>query len=96
MFVYINNNLWVENPASCSLQVKFRLHDVIFKEYTSHSSNVFLICSSFLLRHPRTESPPTHAQTNSHALGKTHLWVSARHGDLSEWGPYSGLELNIS
>ncbi|XP_044028577.1 histone-lysine N-methyltransferase 2B isoform X2 [Siniperca chuatsi] len=39
-------------------------------------------------RHPRVESPPTHAQTN--IQGKTHTWVSARHGDLSEWGPYSG------
>ncbi|XP_045913777.1 histone-lysine N-methyltransferase 2B isoform X2 [Micropterus dolomieu] len=39
-------------------------------------------------RHPWVESPPTHAQTN--IQGKTHTWVSARHGDLSEWGPYSG------
>ncbi|XP_078478549.1 histone-lysine N-methyltransferase 2B-like, partial [Lampetra planeri] len=22
--------------------------------------------------------------------GMTHMWVSARHGDLTEWGPYSG------
>ncbi|XP_051245478.1 histone-lysine N-methyltransferase 2B isoform X2 [Dicentrarchus labrax] len=41
-------------------------------------------------RHPRAESPPTHTQTNSHDMGQTHMWVSARHGDLSEWGPYSG------
>ncbi|XP_070777460.1 histone-lysine N-methyltransferase 2B [Enoplosus armatus] len=39
-------------------------------------------------RHHRVESPPTHAQTS--IQGKTHMWVSARHGDLSEWGPYSG------
>ncbi|XP_035536779.1 histone-lysine N-methyltransferase 2B isoform X3 [Morone saxatilis] len=41
-------------------------------------------------RHLRAESPPTHTQTNSHDMGHTHMWVSARHGDLSEWGPYSG------
>nr|XP_046273400.1 histone-lysine N-methyltransferase 2B isoform X2 [Scatophagus argus] len=41
-------------------------------------------------RHPRAESPPTHAQINSNIRGKTHMWFSARHGDLSEWGPYSG------
>ncbi|TDH03988.1 hypothetical protein EPR50_G00147890 [Perca flavescens] len=41
-------------------------------------------------RHPRVGSPPTGKQTDSHTQGKTHMWVSARHGDLSEWGPYSG------
>nr|XP_033492482.1 histone-lysine N-methyltransferase 2B isoform X2 [Epinephelus lanceolatus] len=41
-------------------------------------------------RHPRVESPPTHAQTNSQIQGNTHTWVSARHGDITEWGPYSG------
>ncbi|XP_034747519.1 histone-lysine N-methyltransferase 2B isoform X2 [Etheostoma cragini] len=39
-------------------------------------------------RHPRVVSPPTDEQTDTQ--GKTHMWVSARHGDLSEWGPYSG------
>ncbi|XP_068567241.1 histone-lysine N-methyltransferase 2B isoform X2 [Cebidichthys violaceus] len=34
------------------------------------------------------ESPPSPAKINSQ--GKTHMWVSARHGDLSEWGPFSG------
>ncbi|XP_029369694.1 histone-lysine N-methyltransferase 2B isoform X2 [Echeneis naucrates] len=38
----------------------------------------------------QVESPPTSAQTESHSLSKTHMWVSARHGDLCEWGPYSG------
>lgn len=33
--------------------------------------------------------------SNSIGEGNTHVWVSARHGDLSEWAPYSGLELNI-
>ncbi|XP_029299572.1 histone-lysine N-methyltransferase 2B [Cottoperca gobio] len=41
-------------------------------------------------RHPRVESPPPSAQTNSPIHGKTHTWVRARHGDLTEWGPYSG------
>ncbi|TKS88319.1 Histone-lysine N-methyltransferase 2B [Collichthys lucidus] len=41
-------------------------------------------------RYPQTESPPPHTPTNSHILAKTHMWVSARHGDLCEWGPYSG------
>ncbi|XP_070702123.1 histone-lysine N-methyltransferase 2B isoform X2 [Pempheris klunzingeri] len=41
-------------------------------------------------RHPRVESPPAHMLTNSDIQAKTHTWVSARHGDLSEWGPYSG------
>ncbi|XP_068603162.1 histone-lysine N-methyltransferase 2B [Brachionichthys hirsutus] len=39
-------------------------------------------------RHPRAESPPPHGRTQSQL--KTHVWVSAPHGDLSEWGPYSG------
>ncbi|XP_028317360.1 histone-lysine N-methyltransferase 2B isoform X3 [Gouania willdenowi] len=30
------------------------------------------------------------AQASSHPQGKVHMWVSARHGDLTEWGPYSG------
>ncbi|XP_040910067.1 histone-lysine N-methyltransferase 2B isoform X2 [Toxotes jaculatrix] len=41
-------------------------------------------------RRSQVENPPTSAQTNSHIQSKTHMWVSARHGDLSEWGPYSG------
>ncbi|XP_035849024.1 histone-lysine N-methyltransferase 2A isoform X1 [Sander lucioperca] len=41
-------------------------------------------------RHPRVGSPPTGEQSDSHTQGKTHMWVSARHGDLSEWGPFSG------
>ncbi|KAL6099647.1 kmt2b [Pungitius sinensis] len=41
-----------------------------------------------LPRHLTVDSP--HAQINSPIQGKTHMWVSARHGDLSEWGPYSG------
>ncbi|XP_067468836.1 histone-lysine N-methyltransferase 2B isoform X2 [Thunnus thynnus] len=41
-------------------------------------------------RHSQAESPPSCPQTNSYIQGKTHMWVSARHGDLSEWGPYSG------
>ncbi|XP_076610278.1 histone-lysine N-methyltransferase 2B isoform X2 [Chaetodon auriga] len=40
-------------------------------------------------RYPQVESSPPNAQINSHILGKSHMWVSARHGDLSEWGPYS-------
>ncbi|XP_075962062.1 histone-lysine N-methyltransferase 2B isoform X1 [Anarhichas minor] len=41
-------------------------------------------------RPPLVESPPSRAQINSQSQGKTHTWVSARHGELSEWGPYSG------
>ncbi|XP_059205584.1 histone-lysine N-methyltransferase 2B isoform X2 [Centropristis striata] len=41
-------------------------------------------------RHPRIESPTSSTQNNSLIQGKTHMWVSARHGDLSDWGPYSG------
>ncbi|XP_029591734.1 histone-lysine N-methyltransferase 2B isoform X3 [Salmo trutta] len=29
-------------------------------------------------------------QSSSDIHGKTHVWVSARHGNLSDWGPYSG------
>ncbi|XP_031595415.1 histone-lysine N-methyltransferase 2B isoform X2 [Oreochromis aureus] len=36
------------------------------------------------------DSPPSPTKTNSQIQGMTHKWVSARHGDLSEWGPYSG------
>ncbi|XP_065326800.1 histone-lysine N-methyltransferase 2B-like isoform X2 [Pelmatolapia mariae] len=36
------------------------------------------------------DSPPSPTKTNSQIKGMTHKWVSARHGDLSEWGPYSG------
>ncbi|XP_026202752.1 histone-lysine N-methyltransferase 2B isoform X2 [Anabas testudineus] len=36
------------------------------------------------------ESPPSSTQTDRNSDSKTHMWVSARHGDLSEWGPYSG------
>ncbi|XP_023265562.1 histone-lysine N-methyltransferase 2B-like isoform X2 [Seriola lalandi dorsalis] len=41
-------------------------------------------------RRSQVESPPTSEHTNSHSMSNTHMWVSARHGDLSEWGPYSG------
>ncbi|KAM6904011.1 histone-lysine N-methyltransferase 2B isoform 2-T2 [Lycodopsis pacificus] len=41
-------------------------------------------------RPPLVESPPARAQINSQSQGKTHTWVSARRGELSEWGPYSG------
>ncbi|KAM3595774.1 uncharacterized protein V6R79_002613 [Siganus canaliculatus] len=41
-------------------------------------------------RQLRAESPSSHLQSNSDIQGKTHVWVSARHGDLTEWGPYSG------
>ncbi|XP_028978530.2 histone-lysine N-methyltransferase 2A isoform X2 [Esox lucius] len=34
--------------------------------------------------------PPSSSQSSSNINGKTHVWVSARHGDLSDWGPYSG------
>uniref|UniRef100_UPI0037E73F0E histone-lysine N-methyltransferase 2B isoform X2 n=1 Tax=Semicossyphus pulcher TaxID=241346 RepID=UPI0037E73F0E len=40
-------------------------------------------------RHPR-ESLPSQARNNSHIQANSHMWVSARHGDLSEWGPFSG------
>lgn len=53
-------------------------------------SPVDLNFASFLLRHPPIETSPT---SNSNREGKTHVWVSARHGDLSEWAPYSGLDL---
>ncbi|KAM9838222.1 histone-lysine N-methyltransferase 2B [Aulostomus maculatus] len=33
------------------------------------------------------ESPLSSSETTQ---GKTHTWFSARHGDISEWGPYSG------
>ncbi|XP_068189928.1 histone-lysine N-methyltransferase 2B isoform X2 [Antennarius striatus] len=39
-------------------------------------------------RHPRAESPPPHGRSQHHL--KSHVWVSAPHGDLSEWGPYAG------
>ncbi|XP_029920057.1 histone-lysine N-methyltransferase 2B isoform X2 [Myripristis murdjan] len=42
------------------------------------------------IRSPQEESAPTCPQNDSDTQGKTHMWVSARHGDLSEWGPYSG------
>ncbi|XP_013997626.2 histone-lysine N-methyltransferase 2B isoform X1 [Salmo salar] len=40
----------------------------------------------------RTLRPPgsSTTQSSSDIHGKTHVWVSARHGDLSDWGPYSG------
>ncbi|XP_071230884.1 histone-lysine N-methyltransferase 2B-like isoform X2 [Salvelinus alpinus] len=40
----------------------------------------------------RTLRPPSSSttQSSSNIHGKTHVWVSARHGDLSDWGPYSG------
>ncbi|XP_035650950.1 histone-lysine N-methyltransferase 2B-like isoform X1 [Oncorhynchus keta] len=41
---------------------------------------------------PQMERQPNSSttQSSSNIHGKTHVWVSARHGDLSEWGPYSG------
>ncbi|XP_041758803.1 histone-lysine N-methyltransferase 2A isoform X1 [Coregonus clupeaformis] len=41
---------------------------------------------------PQMERPPSSSttQSSSNIHGKTHVWVSARHGDLSDWGPYSG------
>nr|XP_043908933.1 histone-lysine N-methyltransferase 2B isoform X3 [Solea senegalensis] len=40
-------------------------------------------------RHSTVESPS--AQSDTHGTEtRTHKWVSARHGDLSEWAPYSG------
>ncbi|XP_041665951.1 histone-lysine N-methyltransferase 2B isoform X2 [Cheilinus undulatus] len=39
-------------------------------------------------RHPQVESPTS--QINNLMRSNTHMWVSARHGDLSDWGPYSG------
>uniref|UniRef100_UPI003AADCCE6 histone-lysine N-methyltransferase 2B n=1 Tax=Centroberyx gerrardi TaxID=166262 RepID=UPI003AADCCE6 len=42
------------------------------------------------IRPPQVEGPPACTESNSDIQGKTHMWVSARHGDLSEWGPYSG------
>lgn len=46
---------------------------------------------SFLPSHPEMEGLPSQVQTDGKTIGKTHVWVSARHGDLCEWGPYSGL-----
>lgn len=42
------------------------------------------------IRSPRVESNPTRTQSNSYSKEKTHVWVSARHGDLSDWGPCTG------
>ncbi|KAM4630890.1 histone-lysine N-methyltransferase 2B [Polymixia lowei] len=42
------------------------------------------------IRPHQAESPPTSTQKNSNVEGNAHMWISARHGDLSEWGPYSG------
>ena len=69
--------------------------NVILINLHSQSLKLLLLHSSFLLRPPRIDSPPSSTETNSHILGKTHVWVSARHGDISEWGPYSGVWLNI-
>ncbi|XP_029023836.1 histone-lysine N-methyltransferase 2B [Betta splendens] len=41
-----------------------------------------------LARRPHVESGPTSTQTNPPT--QAHMWVSKQHGDLSEWGPYSG------
>ncbi|XP_061598303.1 histone-lysine N-methyltransferase 2B isoform X3 [Cololabis saira] len=38
-------------------------------------------------RRPPAESPPTSTQSNNHYRVDPHTWVSARHGDLSEWVP---------
>ncbi|XP_017279835.1 histone-lysine N-methyltransferase 2B isoform X2 [Kryptolebias marmoratus] len=40
-------------------------------------------------RRPRPQSP-SFPKTSRHPEAKTDTWVSARHGDLSEWGPYTG------
>lgn len=69
--------------------------NVILIKLHSQSSKLLLIHLSFLFRPPRIDSPPSSTETNSHILGKTHVWVSARHGDISEWGPYSGVWLNV-
>ncbi|XP_076005868.1 histone-lysine N-methyltransferase 2B isoform X2 [Genypterus blacodes] len=34
------------------------------------------------------QTPPTCMQSSS--VHKVHRWISARHGDLTDWGPYSG------
>nr|XP_019957474.1 PREDICTED: histone-lysine N-methyltransferase 2A-like [Paralichthys olivaceus] len=41
-------------------------------------------------RQSQVESSSTQTNTQSDE-SKTHMWVSARHCDLSEWGPYTGL-----
>lgn len=52
----------------------------------------FIVCTlSPLLRRSQVESPQSSIESSSQS--KTHMWVSARHGDLSEWGPYSGLSM---
>ncbi|KAJ0055082.1 hypothetical protein NL108_009016 [Boleophthalmus pectinirostris] len=38
-------------------------------------------------RYPRADVAPGDCDMDS----KTHKWVSSRHGDLTEWGPYSGV-----
>ncbi|XP_029975945.1 histone-lysine N-methyltransferase 2B isoform X1 [Salarias fasciatus] len=43
-----------------------------------------------LSRHPRVNSPPP-SNSSRYVQGKTHMWVSSRHGDLTEWGPYTGV-----
>lgn len=49
--------------------------------------------SSWFLRRPQAESsaPSTRPGVPSHC--RTHMWVSSRHGELSEWAPYAGLSL---
>uniref|UniRef100_A0A8C6S2X1 [histone H3]-lysine(4) N-methyltransferase n=1 Tax=Neogobius melanostomus TaxID=47308 RepID=A0A8C6S2X1_9GOBI len=37
--------------------------------------------------YPRADMP----SGDSDIDGKTHKWISSRHGDLTEWGPYSGV-----
>lgn len=37
--------------------------------------------------YPRADMPPADSDIDS----KTHKWISSRHGDLTEWGPYSGV-----
>lgn len=49
---------------------------------------IHVLVGSFLLRHPIEN--PTPSQSHASGQGKTHVWISSRHGDLSEWGPYSG------
>ncbi|XP_041933652.1 histone-lysine N-methyltransferase 2A isoform X3 [Alosa sapidissima] len=39
----------------------------------------------------KDDRPTVPKEANGGVPAKTHVWVSARDGDLSDWGPYSGL-----
>ncbi|KAM4725415.1 histone-lysine N-methyltransferase 2B isoform 2-T2 [Anableps anableps] len=41
-------------------------------------------------RRPQAESSAPSSQTSIPSQCKTHMWVSSRHGELSEWAPYTG------